>query len=132
MHSSTAVTKSPSDKPALAGFDSIRFPFNVEPYLDSILHICCRFKPDWKSDDDRCVVGVSPIIRPVQFDSNLRSFNGAIFPIRYDNRCVVSPTTRLVQIDSSLRSLSGAIFPICYRAVMRSIVRRGTEKRHQR
>lgn len=39
---------------AVAGFDSIRFPFNVEPYLDRILHICCRFKPDWYTlpDDD--------------------------------------------------------------------------------
>jgi hypothetical protein len=32
---------------AAAGFDSIRFPFNVEPYLDRVLHICCRFKPAW-------------------------------------------------------------------------------------
>ena len=30
-----------------AGFDSIRFPFRVEPYLSRLLHICCRFKPDW-------------------------------------------------------------------------------------
>jgi hypothetical protein len=29
------------------GFDSIRFPFRVEPYLSRLLHICCRFKPDW-------------------------------------------------------------------------------------
>ena len=30
-----------------AGFDSIRFPFRVEPYLSRLLHICCRFKPKW-------------------------------------------------------------------------------------
>jgi hypothetical protein len=30
-----------------AGFDSIRFPFLIEPYLSRLLHICCRFKPDW-------------------------------------------------------------------------------------
>jgi hypothetical protein len=30
-----------------AGFDSIRFPFRVEPYLSRLLHICCRFKPEW-------------------------------------------------------------------------------------
>ena len=32
---------------AAAGFDSIRFPFRVEPYLSRLLHICCRFKPEW-------------------------------------------------------------------------------------
>ncbi len=30
-----------------AGFDSIRFPFRVEPYLSRLLHICCRFRPKW-------------------------------------------------------------------------------------
>lgn len=39
---------------AAGGFDSVRFPFNVAPYLDRVLHICCRFKPDWYvlPDDD--------------------------------------------------------------------------------
>lgn len=37
---------------AAAGFDSISFPFNVEPFLDRILHICCRFKPTWHTLPD--------------------------------------------------------------------------------
>jgi hypothetical protein len=39
---------------AAGGFDSVRFPFKVEPYLDRVLHICCRFKPYWYvlPDDD--------------------------------------------------------------------------------
>jgi len=32
---------------AAGGFDSIRFPFNVEPYLDRTVHICCNYKPEW-------------------------------------------------------------------------------------
>jgi hypothetical protein len=32
---------------AAGGFDSIRFPFRIEPYLSRAVHICCRYKPKW-------------------------------------------------------------------------------------
>lgn len=32
---------------AAGGFDSIRFPFRIEPYLDRAVHICCRYRPKW-------------------------------------------------------------------------------------
>lgn len=32
---------------AAGGFDSIRFPFRIEPYLSRAAHICCRYKPKW-------------------------------------------------------------------------------------
>jgi len=28
-------------------FDSIRLPFNIEPYLERVVHICCNYKPAW-------------------------------------------------------------------------------------
>jgi hypothetical protein len=39
---------------AAGGFDSIRLPFHIEPYLDYVAHICCRFQQPWYTipDDD--------------------------------------------------------------------------------
>ena len=32
---------------AAGGFDSIRLPYNIDPYLFRMAHICRRYKPPW-------------------------------------------------------------------------------------
>ena len=37
---------------AAGGFDSIRLPFNIEPYLNRVVHICCGYKHKWHTLPD--------------------------------------------------------------------------------